>query len=246
MKNLYKILFEGENIKSEEIIRFKDEWYPTNDDWHTMIMNMNKHAALHNIFNKINDINKVVRCYVAANMIEYPKLKDYEYILFHGKKWKHWLTWDEIEIIQNENVPIPEEYQELINDLTEYDITGGVALRTQDLGELVQFKTIFDAIDRFKDKIKDITFIKIKYDNGNFYPNSRVVTINFNNGSRVYVKISVFAANMLSFKTWDNGEHNVDKNKFMTTFELALYPYIKNVIVDSDFRFEYVSRFFDY
>ena len=56
MKNLYKILFEGENIEDEELIRFKDEWYPTNDDWHTMIMNMNNHAALHSIFNKISDI----------------------------------------------------------------------------------------------------------------------------------------------------------------------------------------------
>ena len=137
MKNLYKILFEGENIEDEELIRFKDEWYPTNEDWHTMIMNMNNHAALHSIFNKISDIDKVVRCYIAANMIGYPKLKDYEYNLFHGKKWKNWLLWDEIELIQNENVPIPEEYQELINDLTEYDITGGVALRNQDLGELV-------------------------------------------------------------------------------------------------------------
>ena len=146
MKNLYKILFEGENIEDEELIRFKDEWYPTNEDWHTMIMNMNNHAPLHSIFNKISDIDKVVRCYIAANMIGYPKLKDYEYNLFHGKKWKNWLLWDEIELIQNENVPIPEEYQELINDLTEYDITGGVALRNQDLGELVQFKTIFDAI----------------------------------------------------------------------------------------------------
>jgi hypothetical protein len=137
MKNLYKILFEGENIEGEEIIRFKDEWYPTNDDWHTMIMNMNNHASLHNIFNKITNIDKVVRCYVAANMLGYPKLKDYEYNLFHGKKWKNWLLWDEIELIQNENVPIPEEYQELIDDLTEYDITGGIALRNQDLGELV-------------------------------------------------------------------------------------------------------------
>jgi oligoendopeptidase F len=69
--------------------------------------------------------------------INNPKLKDYEYNLFHGKKWKNWLLWDEIELIQNENVPIPEEYQELIDDLTEYDITGGIALRNQDLGELV-------------------------------------------------------------------------------------------------------------
>lgn len=137
MKNLYKILFEGENIEDTELIHFKDEWYPRNEDWHTMIMNMNNHAPLHSIFNKISDIDKVVRCYIAANMIGYPKLKDYEYNLFHGKKWKNWLLWDEIELIQNENVPIPEEYQELINDLTEYDITGGVALRNQDLGELV-------------------------------------------------------------------------------------------------------------
>lgn len=241
MKNLYKILFEGENIESEEIIRFKDEWYPTNDDWHTMIMNMNKHASLHNIFNKINDINKVVRCYVAANMLVYPKLKDYEYLLFHGKKWKNWLLWDEIELIQNENVPIPEEYQELIDDLTEYDITGGIALRNQDLGELVQFKTIFDAIDRFKDKIKDITFRKIKYDRGNFHPNSRVITINFNNGSRVYVRISVYAANRLSLKTRDREERSINKCMFITAFELALYPYVENVIVDPVYIFEYVS-----
>ena len=241
MKNLYKILFEGENIEGEEIIRFKDEWYPTNDDWHTMIMNMNNHASLHNIFNKITNIDKVVRCYVAANMLGYPKLKDYEYNLFHGKKWKNWLLWDEIELIQNENVPIPEEYQELINDLTEYDITGGVALRNQDLGELVQFKTIFDAIDRFKDKIKDITFRKIKYDRGNFHPNSRVITINFNNGSRVYVRISVYAANRLSFKTWDREERSINKCMFITAFELALYPYVENVIVDPVYTFEYVS-----
>lgn len=241
MKNLYKILFESENIEDEELIHFKDEWYPTKEDWYTMIMNMNQHAALHNIFNKISDIDKVVRCYVAANMIGYPKLKNYEYNLFHGKKWKFWLTWDEIELIQNENVPIPEEYQELINDLTEYDITGGVALRNQDLGELVQFKTVFDAIDRFKDKIKDITFNKIKYDRGDFHPNSRVVTINFNNGSKVYVRISVYAANSLSFKTWAREERSVDKYRFMTTFELAIQPYIDSKVVDGDFNFDYVS-----
>ena len=242
MKNLYKILFEGENIEDEELIRFKDEWYPTNEDWHTMIMNMNNHASLHSIFNKISDIDKVVRCYIVANMIGYPKLKDYEYNLFHGKKWKNWLLWDEIELIQNENVPIPEEYQELINDLTEYDITGGVALRNQDLGELVQFKTIFDAIDMFRDKIKDITFSKIKYDRGDFHPNSRVITINFNNGSKVYVRISVFAANSLSFKTWDREVRNINKARFLTTFEVALYPYIENVIIDPEYRFEYVSE----
>ena len=222
MKNLYKILFESENIEDEELIHFKDEWYPTKEDWYTMIMNMNQYASLHNIFNKISDIDKVVRCYIAAKMIGYPKLKDYEYNLFHGKKWKHWLLWDEIELIQKENVPIPEEYQELINDLTEYDITGGVALRNQDLGELVQFKTVFDAIGRFNGEIKDITFSKIKYDRGDFHPNSRVVTINFNNGSRVYVRISVFAANSLSFKTWDSGERSINKYRFMTTFTLAL------------------------
>lgn len=243
MKNLYKILFEGENIEDEELIHFKDEWYPTKEDWYTMIMNMNQHASLHNIFNKISDINKVVRCYIAAKMIEYPKLKDYEYNLFHGKKWKNWLLWDEIELIQNENVPIPEDYQELINDLTEYDITGGVALRNQDLGDLVDFKTIFDAIDRFKSEIKNITFSKIKYDRGDFHPNSRVVTINFNNGSKVYVRISVFSANSLTFKTWDREERSISKYRFMTTFELTLYPYIENVIVDPDFRFEYVSQF---
>jgi len=110
MKNLYKILFEGENIEDEELIYFKDEWYPTKEDWYTMIINMNRHAALHNIFNKISDIDKVVRCYIAAKMIGYPKLKDYEYNLFHGKKWKHWLLWDEIELIQNENVSIPDEF----------------------------------------------------------------------------------------------------------------------------------------
>jgi len=91
MKNLYKILFEGENIEDEELIYFKDEWYPTKEDWYTMIMNMNKFAGLHSIFNKISDIDKVVRCYIAAKMIEYPKLKDYEYLLFHCKKWRHWL-----------------------------------------------------------------------------------------------------------------------------------------------------------
>ena len=128
-----------------------------------------------------------------------------------------------------------------LDDLTEYDITGGVALRNQDLGELVQFKTIFDAIDRFKDKIKDITFSKIKYDRGDFHPNSRVVTINFNNGSRVYVRISVFEANSLTFKTWDREERSISKYRFMTAFELALYPYIENVIVDPDYVFEYVS-----
>ena len=242
MKNLYKILFEGENIEDEELIYFKDEWYPTNDDWHTMIMNMNQHASLHNIFNKIANIDKVVRCYIAAKMIGYPKLDRYEYNLFHGKKWNHWLTWDEIELIQKENVPIPEEYQELINDLTEYDITGGVALRNQDLGELGDFKTVFDAINRFKDEIKDITFSKIKYDRGDFHPNSRVVTINFNNGSRVYVRISVFAANSLSFKTWDSRERSANKYRFMTTFTLALQPYIENVIIDPEYRFEYVSE----
>ena len=243
MKNLYKILFEGENTEDEELIYFKDEWYPTNEDWYTMIMNMNQHASLHNIFNKISNIDKVVRCYIAAKMIGYPKLKDYEYNLFHGKKWKHWLLWDEIELIQNENVPIPEDFQELINDLTKYDITGGVALRNQDLGELVQFKTIFDAIGRFNSEIKDITFSKIKYDRGNFHPNARVATINFNNGSRVYVRISVLSANMLSFKTQDREEKNINKAKFLTTFELALYPYIENVIVDHDYIFEYVSQF---
>ena len=241
MKNLYKILFEGENIEDEELIRFKDEWYPTNDDWHTMIMNMNNHASLHSIFNKISDIDKVVRCYIVANMIGYPKLKDYEYNLFHGKKWKNWLLWDEIELIQNENVPIPEEYQELINDLTEYDITGGVALRNQDLGELVQFKTIFDAIDMFRDKIKDITFSKIKFDSGNFHPNSRVATINFNNGSRIYVRITVFGPNKLSFKTYDREERSVVKHRYMTAFTLELWPYIENVIVDPIYKFEYVS-----
>lgn len=246
MKNLYKILFEGENIEDTELIHFKDEWYPTNEDWHTMIMNMNNHAALHSIFNKISDIDKVVRCYIAANMIGYPKLKDYEYNLFHGKKWKNWLLWDEIELIQNENVPIPEEYQELINDLTEYDITGGVALRNQDLGELVQFKTIFDAIDMFRDKIKDITFSKIKYDRGDFHPNSRVATINFNNGSRIYVRITVFGPNKLSFKTYDIEERSVDKHRYMTSFTLALWPYIENVIVDPDYKFEYVSAMNDY
>ena len=66
------------SIKYEELIHFKNEWYPTNEDWHTMIMNMNNHASLHSIFNKISDIDKVVRCYIAANMIGYPKLKDYE------------------------------------------------------------------------------------------------------------------------------------------------------------------------
>ena len=39
------------------------------------------------------------------------KLKDYEYNLFHGKKWKNWLLWDEIELIQNEN-----ELKKLRND----------------------------------------------------------------------------------------------------------------------------------
>ena len=243
MKNLYKILFEGENTEDEELIYFKDEWYPTKEDWYIMIMNMNNHASLHNIFNKISDIDKVVRCYVAANMIGYPKLKDYEYNLFHGKKWKFWLTWDEIELIQKENVPIPDDFQELINDLTEYDITGGVALRNQDLGELVQFKTVFDAIDRFKDKIKDITFSKIKYDRGDFHPNSRVATINFTNGSKVYVRISVFSSNALSFKTHDREEKHINKSKFLTTFELALYPYSENVIIDPDYTFEYISQF---
>ena len=242
MKNLYKILFESENIEDEELIHFKDEWYPTKKDWYTMIMNMNQHAALHNIFNKISDIDKVVRCYIAAKMIGYPKLKDYEYNLFHGKKWNHWLLWDEIELIQNENVPIPDEFQELIDDLTKYDKIGGIALRNQDLGELTNFKTVFDAIGRFNGEIKDITFSKIKYDRANFHPNSRVVTINFNNGSKVYVRISVFDANSLSFKTWDREERNINKARFLTTFEVALYPYIENVIVDSDFRFEYVSE----
>lgn len=102
---------------------------------------------------------------------------------------------------------------------------------------------MFDAINRFKDKIKDITFSKIKYDRGDFHPNSRVITINFNNGSRVYVRISVFAANSLTFKTWDRGEKNVSKYRFLTAFTLALYPYVENVIVDPDFRFEYVSQF---
>lgn len=242
MKNLYEILFEGENIEDEELIHFKDEWYPTKEDWYTMIMNMNQYASLHNIFNKMADINKVVRCYIVAKMIEYPKLKNYEYDLFHGKKWRHWLLWDEIELIQNENVPIPDEFQELIDDLTKYDKIGGVALRNQDLGELVQFKTVFDALKRFNGEIKDITFSKIKYDRGDSHPNSRVVTINFNNGSRVYVRISVLAANMLTFKTWNRSETYVNKARFLTTFEIALYPYIENVIVDPEFRFDYVSH----
>jgi len=47
---------------------------------------------------------------------------------------------------------------------------------------------------------------------------------------------------MLSFKTHDRGERHVNKARFLTTFELALYPYIENVIVDPDYIFEYVSQ----
>lgn len=98
----------------------------------------------------------------------------------------------------------------------------------------------------FRDKIKDITFSKIKFDIGNFHPNSRVATINFNNGSRIYVRITIFGPNMLLFKTYDIEERLVNKHRYMTAFTLALWPYIENVIVDSDYKFEYVSAMNDY
>ena len=48
---------------------------------------------------------------------------------------------------------------------------------------------------------------------------------------------------MFSFKTQAGEKRNINKARFLTTFELALYPYIENVIVDADFIFEYVSAF---
>jgi len=93
--NLYKILFEGEN---EFLPQFNDEWMPTINDWYTMIMNMNNHSALHNIFIKLGTPEKTVRYYLAAKAINYPKI--HRYFDSHiRKRLKGWLLYDELELI---------------------------------------------------------------------------------------------------------------------------------------------------
>lgn len=228
--NLYKILFENEE-EFDFSIHFLDEWTPTANDWQTMIMNMNNHSDLHRIFVKLGTAEKIVRYYLVAKAINYPKIHEY-FDSYIRKRLKGWLLYDELELIQNENIVIPNEFQELIDDLKQYDKIGGVALSEYDLGELANDKDLFYALKYLQD-LKEISFQKSPHDYGNYYPNIRIAKLEFMNGSIAYMKIARWS-NSHNMKTREYDRSQLNKYKLSTAIQIAMAPYEDNVIIDPE------------
>lgn len=236
--NLHKILFEN---NSGEEFYFKDEWIPTDKDWETMIMNMNNHSNLDNIFRKTSTFNvdKMVRCYLVAKVLGWPKLERYHETMRRRLK-DAGIFYDEFEIIDNQFIDLPEVWKELILDLEQYDKLGGVALRHQDMGELCDDNVLFNAFKYIDKHINTIQFSKISLDRGDFHPNQRIIKINFRNGSIAYIKVVRWSANDHSLKTRDYFDNNIKKSRFSTLFQIYLNRYINEVIIDPTWTPEYL------
>lgn len=231
--NLYKTLYED-----EELYFFRDEWYPTNQDWYAMIMNLNKHANFDNIFKKVSvfNIEKMIRCYEVARAIGWPNIEKYNAEI--RKKFMHngGIRYDEFELIDNEFIEIPKDWEELILDLEQNDKLGGVAMRHQDMGEFSEDAIIFKTIEKYLQyEIKSIKFYRIHLDNGNFHPNQRIVKFNLKNGSIAYFKIKRWNSNSYDLKGCDSESRNITASRFQTDFQIYLNPYIDGLKSDPEY-----------
>lgn len=231
--NLYKILFEGEEFQ----FHFKDEWIPTNKDWEHMILLLDKHSSLDKIFKKlfldIDNVNKVVRYYLIAKALNWPKLDEYLSSTLHERFRKMGLFYDEIEIVENENVSIPEIWQTLIDDLEEYNVMGGVSLRNQDLGDFGDDFNLFYALSKIEG-IKKIEFKKVYRDIG-FYKNVRYLKIYFNNGCIAFVKLTRESMNKHAAKCTDSlSRENLDRYGLQAYLEINLSPYQDGLVSDPE------------
>lgn len=230
--NLYKILFEGEEF------HFKNEWLPRNIDWEHMILLLDKHASLDKIFKKlfldIDNVNKVVRYYLIAKALNWPNLDEYLSKTLHERFRRMGLFYDEIEIVENENIPIPEIWQTLIDDLEKCNVMGGVALRNQDLGNFGDDSDLFYALNKISG-IKKFEFNRVYRDIGNFYKNVRYLKIYFDNGCIAFVKVTRGSANKHAVKCTDSmSRENLDRYGLQAYLEINLAPYQDGIISDPE------------
>lgn len=221
---------------NEELPHFKDEWYPTIKDWNIMIKNMNNHSALYNIFNKIKDVNKLVRYYLIAKALYWPGIDDYYENNIYQQFLHFDLTFDEIHLIENENSIglIPEEINDLLQNLEEYDKLGGVALRNQDLGVFVDNQILFKSLSDIHD-IQDIKFMRLPIDYENYHKNIRIIEINFLNGSKSYFKITELNKNCYHLKTYHSEMRNISKSNLYSRIYILLHEYTSDKIVDGEY-----------
>ena len=226
MFNLYKKLFEG---KDEELFYFKDEWMPTDRDWNAMIMYMNKHSNLDKIF-RITTLNvdQMVRRYLVAKVIGWPKLKDYE-----SKLWAKFksagIFYDEFEIINNQFIELPEIWKDFILDLEQYDKLGGVALRHEYMDYLADDIVLFNAFKYIENSVESIHFSSLGYAD---VPNEKVIKINFRNGSIAYVRVARWNANCHLLKTNESTHNNLGNDRFATLLQIEMAPYINGEKTD--------------
>lgn len=234
MYNLYKVLFEHED-EDDFLPHFQDEWMPTEKDWYLMVNNLNNHASLHSIFSKIQEASKIVRYYLVAKAINWPGIQEYYEKHLRYDRLRGWLLYDEFEIIENENIEIPEVIVDFMDNMKIYDKFGGIALLDQDLGTFIDDKQFFKMIEKF-DYIEDIKFDRLPRDSMNYYPQTRILTLVLKNGSITYAKISRWSPKKTySFKTLSEEKNAVDFGKFKVALELHLFPYKEEKTIDPDF-----------
>lgn len=230
--NLYKKIFED---KDETLFEFKPEWVPTDNEWQTMIFNLNNHSCLDNIFRKCTTLNvdKMVRCYKAAQVIGFPRLEQRKNNIF--KLFRHaGIFYDELEIIDNQFIDLPKIWEKLILDLEQYDKLGGVALRHEDMGEFCDDAVLFNAIKHIDKDIESIKFRKLSTDRGDFNPNQRIIKFTFFNGCVAYIKVARWAANDHYLRSYEGIHNNLKRDRFATLMELEMHPYINGEKTDPD------------
>lgn len=232
--NLYKILFEGEEFQ----FHFKDKWIPTHKDWEHMILLLDKHSSLDKIFKKlfldIDNADKVVRYYLIAKALNWPNLDEYLSKTLHDRFRKMGLFYDEIKIVENENILIPEIWQTLIDDLEESNVMGGISLRNQDLGDFGDDSDLFYALSKIEG-ISKIEFNRVYRDTGNYYKNVRYLKIYFNNGCIAFVKLIRESMNKHYAKCTDSlSRENLDRYGLQSYLEINLAPYQDGLISDNE------------
>lgn len=236
--NLHKALFEGE--AEEYLFPFRDEWYPTKLEWKAMINNLNNHSKLDNIFKRMMDQDKVVRYFFVARAIEWPNFEEYFNTVLYEKMRRLGLHVDEIDLIVNENVPIPDPVVHMLNDYEKYDKLGGISLRHQDLGVFADDQILFKALGKLNNA-KEYTFMRLPLDYSKVVDNIRIIKIEFNNGSLAYVRIDKVGANCYHFKTRDGERRNAKGDSLGTQVDLYLGTYDRHGgIVDDDYTINWL------
>lgn len=225
MISLYKILYE--NIQDKYI---EQSWIPQYKDWEHIILFINEYNNPKKLLEKIKDKDKLIRYYIIASVLEW----NHGMFLFHDYLKNKFnipiktLRLIDSNILEENIIQIPEDYQYLINELKQYDKKGGIATLNQNslFGKFLYDKVLFKTLKNIHE-IERFSFYD--YDYGPL--GDKIIKLFLKNGSVTFIGISV-VQNKYSVYSKYSKFNNIPSYSLKTYIEMAVEPYFKNKIVE--------------